>query len=153
MIPLNPFSSKSRFNAPRLIKIGLSLFVWATIFAFFVMLGGLSGGHVSVILFDAAVLLPLLMALVGFVLIFLGALGWALHSSVQKLTGFGIALLGFSVVCCVMIDKIDFGFDNPGILLALTPAALFLLLGILFLLTAGIRQFRAGSRRTRVTPE
>jgi hypothetical protein len=140
----------SRFRAPRLIKIGLVLLVGATVLAFFLLLYDLAGGRIDAILIYALPL-SLLMALVGFALTCIGAVGWALRSPVRKLTWIGIALLGFGIVCFLMIDKIHFGFDDPSILFAQLIAFAPFLLGILFLLTAGIRQFRAGIRKTRVT--
>ncbi len=141
-----------RFGASRLVKIGLALLVGAIVLASFLMLFDLAGGHIDLILIYA-VPLSLLVALVGFVLTIVGAVGWALRSRVRKLTWIGMALLGVGIVGFLIIGKIHFGFDDPSILFAQLIVFTPFLLGILFLLTAGIRQFRAGIRRTRETPE
>jgi hypothetical protein len=136
----------SRFSAPRLIKIGLSLLFGGTAATVFVLAGGLFGIH-TVTLLDLSVGIPLLAVLLGFVLMCVGAARWALQSPVKKLTSFGIAFLGLSVVCYLIIIRIPAGFDDPIILLLLIPVALFIL-GVLLLLCAGIREVRAATGRT-----
>lgn len=141
-----PFMSDSRFNASRLIKIGLWLLLGGTAVAVFVMGGGLSGSK-SLSVFYFAVGIPLLTVFVGFVLMCAGTMGWALRLPIKKLTWSGLAFLSCAAVCILIIDRIPFGFDDPSILLVSIPLAL-LIVGVLLLLSAGVRHVRAANRRT-----
>jgi hypothetical protein len=134
------------FSAQRLIKIGPSLILGATLIALSLMVVDRSVGDISSILI-VAIPISILIVLFGFVVTLAGAVAWAFQSSTQKLARYGIALMGLAIICFLGIDKIKFGFDDPRILFAQAIAGTPLIVGVLFLLFAGIRRVRVAFTR------
>jgi hypothetical protein len=126
----------------RLLRVGASLLVAAiALGSSLLFLGEFPGGIDSILI--VAIPLLLLSTLLGFTVTLIGALGWAFQASVQKLASLGISLIGLGVLCFIIGQRLRFGFDDPGILFMQGATYTPLLVGTLFLLSAGIRHWRA----------
>jgi hypothetical protein len=84
----------------------------------------------------------LLAGLSGFVLALIGAVTWSLRFPLQKLTWLGLVLMALGVLFFLVINRINFGFDNPGVLFAQLITFAPMLIGLVFLVAAGIRRLR-----------
>lgn len=129
-------------SAQRLVKVGLALLLGATAVALFLMFFDSFVGGISPILV-VAVPLSVLAALFGFIATLVGTMSWAFQTTTRKLASFGIALIGLGMACFLIIDRIQFGFDDPRVLFAQLITGTPILVGALFLLFAGIRHLRA----------
>jgi hypothetical protein len=108
------------------------------------------GEFVSDISSVLIVTIPLLvlLALLGFIVTLIGAIGWAFQAPMRRLVWFGIALTSLGVVFFVS-ENIQFGFDDPSILFMQAITVAPIVVGALFLLSAGIRRFRALTRAAK----
>jgi hypothetical protein len=99
------------------------------------------GGIDRVLIF--AVPFSVLVALFGLITLPVGAVRSALQTSTRTLAWLGAGLVGLGVVCFLVVDKIQFGFDDATIVFALAITATPLVVGVVFL----IRSLRAGYAR------
>jgi hypothetical protein len=74
----------------------------------------------------------------------------ALQAPIRRLVWFGIALTSLGAVCFFVGEKMQFGFDDPGILFILAITITTVNVGILFLLSAGIRHLRAPTKTSKL---
>jgi hypothetical protein len=116
--------------------------VGSIVVASFLLLVELVGGDVSSILIYI-IPLSLVIALAGFLCMCVGAVRWGLKAKIETIGMLGFVLLSCGVVAFWMLDKIQFGFDDPSVLfgglISLAPCVI----GVVFLVTAGIRGFRS----------
>ncbi len=133
------------FSSRRLLRIGPALLVGAiALGSFLLFFGEFAGGIDSILI----VVIPLLVlsTLLGFLITLIGAAGWALQASLQKLVWLGIALISLGAVCFIIGERLHFGFDDPGVLFMQGATYTPLLVGTLFLLSAGIRHWRENAK-------
>src|ERR1700730_8663890 len=93
---------------PRLLLGAIALGLFLLFFGEFV------GGIFSVLI--VAIPLLVLLTLVGFIMTLIGAVSWALQAPIRRLVWFGISLTSLGVVCFFVGEKMQFGFDDPGVL-------------------------------------
>ena len=129
-------------SSRRLLRVGSALLVGAIALGSFLLFFGQFVGGIDRALIVAIPLLVLL-TLLGFIVTMIGALGWAFQASIQKLASLGIALMVLGAVCFIIGERLHFGFDDPGVLFMQGATYAPLLVGTLFLLSAGIRHWRA----------
>jgi hypothetical protein len=111
----------------------------------FLLFFGESAGGIDSILIVAIPLL-VLSTLLGFLITLIGAVGWALRASLQKLVWLGIALIGLGAVCFTIGERLHFGFDDPGVLFMQGATYTPLLVGSVFLLSAIVRYCRESAK-------
>jgi hypothetical protein len=134
--------------ARRLVKVGPALLLGAIATGSFLLFFGEFVGGISSVLIVAIPLLVIL-TLFGFIVTLIGAVGWALQASIRRLVWLGIALTILGVVCFFVGEKIQFGFDDPSVLFMQAITFSPLVVGVLFLLSAGIRRLRVLTRTSK----
>lgn len=132
------------FSAQRLIGVGLALLLAATSVGLSFKLFENSNSAEITSLLTVAIPLSILAALVGFLVILAGAFRYAFQAPARRLFQFGIACLGLGIACFLAINKIHFGFDDERILFAQLITYAPSLVGVMFLLAAGVRQLSSG---------
>jgi hypothetical protein len=112
--------------------------------AFLLFFGEFVGGIDSILI--VAIPILVLSSLLGLLVTVIGAVGWALRASLLKIVLLGIVLICLGAVSFIIGERMQFGFDDPGVLFMQAATYSPLLVGMLFLICAGIRHWRESAK-------
>jgi hypothetical protein len=120
-----------------IIGATLTLGAGATTFALRV-LDRPSTGIPSLLISEAPIAIP--VAVVGTVVALIGTVGWAFRLSSQTLAVVGMILISLAVLIYSGLGQMDFGFDDPTMVVALEMVFAPGLVGVVCLLFAAARR-------------
>jgi hypothetical protein len=125
----------------RLITVGPTLLLGAVATGLYLLFYGNFVSDISSLLFFAIPLL-ILIAVVGVLITMAGAVLWLLRAPVRRLLWSGVVLTAVGCALFFVVNRMQFGFDDPRVLFVVAMTFTPLLVGGLFIVSAGIRHLR-----------